>query len=136
MLRVLILLFPLGVLGCGGANPGSPTPQSVSGTWDGEFSGTVQGRGTQQRDSFVMELKQDGANVSGTLLYGGTNIPLPVSGRIDGARFTYEGRVGIAPNCEAAVRGETTIQSARLSGQQTQSTCEGTAVGQMTATRR
>lgn len=138
-LRVLILLLLLGVsTGCGGSNPTSPAPQtlSVSGTWDGQFSGTVQGAGTRQTDTFVMELRQDGANVSGTILYRGTNIPLPVSGRIEGARFTYDGRVSIAPNCEAVVRAETTIDGVRLSGQQTQSTCEGTAVGQMTATRR
>lgn len=137
MLRVLVLMLVLGVsVGCGGSNPASPAQQTVSGTWDAQFTGTVQGAGTRQTDTFVMELRQDGANVSGTLLYRGTTIPLPVSGRVDGARLIYDGRVSIAPNCEAVVHAETTIDGVRLSGQQTQSTCEGTAVGQMTATRR
>lgn len=140
MSNTRVLLLMLACFGCGtaGSNPASPTPQTVSlaGTWDGQFSGTVQGAGTSQTDTFVMELRQDAASVSGTLLYRGTTIPLPISGTVEGNRVTYSGRVNLSPNCEATVQTDAAIDGGRLSGSQTQSTCEGTAIGQMTATRR
>jgi hypothetical protein len=37
----------------------------VTGTWEGEFSGTVERTGTSQHDTFVMELKQEGPKVIG-----------------------------------------------------------------------
>ena len=137
--RFLLILLVAGI-GCGGANANpaspSPLPLNVAGTWDGQFSGIVQGVGTPQTDSFVMELRQDGASVSGTLLYSGTTIPLPIVGTVEGIRFTYNGRVNLTSTCEATVRGEIAIDGARMHGPQIQSTCEGTAGGQMTATRR
>src|SRR5262245_27213338 len=126
-------------VGCsGGTTPTSSSPQpiSVAGTWDGQFSGTVQAAGTSQTDSFVGDLTQVGSAVRGTLRYSGTTIPLPITGSVEGNTFTYNGNVNLAPNCEVTVRAETTINGVRFSGQQTQSTCKGTAVGQVTATRR
>jgi hypothetical protein len=46
------------------------------------------------------------------------------------------GRVNLTSTCEATVRGEIVIDVVRMHGPQIQSTCEGTAGGQMTATRR
>ena len=133
-----LALLVVACIACGDSSPTSPSsqPQTVAGTWDGQFSGTVQGAGTPQTDSFVLELRQEGASVTGTMLYRGTNVPLPITGAVEGTGFSYNGRVSLSPTCEVTVRAETTIDGARLSGQQTQSTCEGTAVGQMTATRR
>ena len=135
-----LLMMLVACVGCGGSsvNPSSPSPQSLSvaGIWDGHFSGTVQGTGTGQSDDFVMELRQEGASASGTLLYRGTTVPLLISGMVEGSRFTYTGRVNLAPNCEATVRGEIVIDGGRMSGPQTQATCQGTASGPMTAIRR
>jgi len=116
----------------------APLQVNVSGTWDAHFSGRVEGAGTSQTDDFVMDIRQNGSSVTGTLRVQGLDLPLPLTGEVLGTTFTYTARGDISPTCEAAVVAETTVNVAagRLSGSQTQSTCEGKAVGQVTAVRR
>ena len=126
--------------GCGGG-PVTPTAVDVSGTWDATFEGIVQGAGTTQTSDFTMELSQSGTTVSGFLLFSPNfdAIETPITaGRIDGSRLTYSAVTSLGPGCEARVNAEVTVDPSgtRLEGSQTQSTCEGTAVGQMTATKR
>ena len=126
--------------GCGGG-PAAPTAVDVSGTWDATFEGIVQGAGTTQTDDFTMELSQSGTTVSGSLRFSPNfdAIDTPITaGRIDGSRLTYSAATSLGPGCEARVDAEVTVDPSgtRMEGSQTQSTCEGTAVGQMMATKR
>lgn len=125
--------------GSGGDNSAAQTGQAnVSGTWDAHFSGTVQGTGTSQTDDLVMEIRQNGSDVAGTVRVQGLDLVFPLSGEVSGTTFRYTVRGDLGPSCEVLVEAETTVDAAasRLSGIQTQSTCEGTAVGKVTAVRR
>jgi hypothetical protein len=135
---IAVLVLLLLVSGGGGTADSVRTQASVSGTWDAEFSGIVQGAGTAQTDEFVIELRQRGSAVSGTLRVRGLESPFPVSGEVRDTTFTYTAQGSLGPGCDVAVDGETTVDAAagRMSGAQTQSTCEGVAIGQVTATRR
>jgi hypothetical protein len=110
----------------------------LTGTWDAQFSGTIQGTGGRQTDSFVMELLQSGSAVTGTLLYRGTSLPVSLSGSVTGNSFTYSATATLSPGCPVTIQASATINTAgaRLEGSQTQSTCEGSAIGQVTATKR
>ena len=50
----------------------------------------------------------------------------------------YTAVTSLGPECEARVDAELTVDpsGSRLAGSQTQSTCEGTAIGQVSATKR
>jgi len=126
------------LVGCSSA-PTAPDPVSVSGTWEASFEGVVQGAGTTQHDDLTMELTQSGTAVSGVLRFGLESIEAPITGgRINGSLLTYSAVVLLRPKCEARVDAEVTVNASatRLEGSQTQSTCEGTAVGRVTATKR
>jgi len=110
----------------------------VTGTWDAKFSGTVERTGTSQHDTFVMELKQEGSKVTGTLRFKGLDMDLPLSGKVAGSTFIYTSKAMLSSDCEASIAAETILDesSGKLNGSQTQRNCEGTAVGQVTAVRR
>lgn len=138
--RLLGAAFVLLFVSSGGNGTARPTRSqvNVSGTWDAEFSGMVQGAGTSQRDEFVIEVRQDGSNVTGTLLVRGFDMPFTLSGAVQGTTFRYTVKGSLGPTCGVTVEAEATIDAAtgHMRGKQTQSTCEGTAVGQITAVRR
>jgi len=115
-----------------------PTDVEVTGIWEARFSGTVEGSGTPHDDSLVMELKQKGSKVTGTLRFEGLDLTFPIFGKVTGTTFTYASKATLSPNCEATVTAETTVDAASCSftGSQTQKNCEGTAVGRVTAVRR
>ena len=85
-----------------------------------------------------MELKQEGSQITGTLRFKGLNTDFPVSGKIAGTTFIYTSKAMISPDCEASLAAKTTIDesSDKFKGSQTQTTCEGTAIGEVTAVRR
>jgi hypothetical protein len=116
----------------------NPNDVQVAGIWAAHFLGTVEGKGTPHDDTFVMELKQEGSKVTGTLRFEGLDLDLPVSGNVSGTAFSYSSKARLSPNCEATIAGATTVEpsSGKFKGSQTQTTCEGTAVGQVTAVRR
>ena len=116
----------------------SPPDVNVTGTWYASFSGTVERTGTSQDDTFVMELKQEDSKITGTLRFKGLNMDFPVSGKIAGTTFIYTSKAMLSPDCEASLAAETTIDesSRKFKGSQTQTTCEGTATGEVTAVRR
>jgi len=115
-----------------------PNDVQVTGTWDAQFVGAVEGKGTPHDDTFVMELKQDGSKVTGTLRFEGLDLDFRVSGNVTGAAFSYSSKAMLSPSCEATLSGGTTVEAASgtFKGSQTQTNCEGTAVGQVTAVRR
>ena len=124
--------------GCSSA-PTTPGPMSLSGTWEATFEGVVQGAGTTQHDDFTMELTQSGTSFSGVLRFGFESIEVPITeGRINGSLLTYSAVTLLGPGCEVRVDAELTVDASatRLEGSQTQSTCEGTAVGQVTAMKQ
>ena len=130
---VLVLLVILFI------SDGRSVPDTqVGGTWDAHFVGKVRGTGSSQTDTFVMDLKQDGSRVKGTIVFKGLNVAIPVTGKVTGTTLSYTGKASIGPKCEAEVVGETTVDDAagRIEGSQTQSNCEGTAIGKVTAVRR
>jgi hypothetical protein len=126
-------------ISCGASNPAAPDMVAiVSGTWDGRFEGIVQGSGVTQTDTFVMELTQSGPAITGVLRFAGLDLAIPVTGTIHGSSFTYTARAALGPVCEGVVAAETALNStgSRFTGSQRQSTCEGTAVGPVNASRR
>ena len=137
--RCILVLLALLSIGSGvdGAKP-TPADVDVTGTWDASFSGTVERTGTSQTDTFVLKLKQKGSQITGTLRFKGVNSDFPVSGKIAGTTFSYTSKAMLSPDCEASIAAETTIDesSRKFKGSQTQTTCEGTAVGEVTAVRR
>ena len=138
---IIVVVLPFLLLRIGNEiEHAKPTPAevNVTGTWDASFSGTVKRTGTSQDDTFVMELKQEGTKVTGTLRFKGLNLDFPVSGKIAGTTFTYTSKAMLSPDCEASLAAETTIDesSRKFKGSQTQTTCEGTAVGKVTALRK
>ena len=118
-------------------NGNSQPDVRVAGTWHARFSGQVQDKGTSQDDTLVMELTQDGSTVKGTLHFRGLETTFPIIGKVKGKTFSYSAKASMGPNCEATVVAETTVDDAadRFEGSQTQSNCEGTAVGRVTAVR-
>jgi hypothetical protein len=143
--HILVLLFTF-LLFCIADNHAQPIPHvtsvptdvKVAGTWDAHFSGKVEGKGTPHDDNFVMTLKQDGSKVTGTLRFEGLNLTFPVSGNVTGTAFVYTSKAKLGPDCEAKLAGETIVEAASgsLRGSQTQTSCEGTAIGEVTAVRR
>ncbi len=140
MVGVAALILMCGLLGgCG--SPTAPGADRVSGTWDATFEGLVQGAGTTQTSDMTMEFRQSGTTVRGFLRFSPNfdkiDVPL-TAGRIDGSRFTYSAVTSLYPGCQVRVDGEVIVDPSgtRLEGSQTQSNCEGTAVGQVTATKR
>jgi hypothetical protein len=119
-------------------NGTTQTDMQVAGTWEARFSGKVQGKGTSQNDTLVMELTQDGSTVKGTLRFKGLATSFPIAGKVKGRTFSYSAKASVGPNCEASVVAETTVDevAAQFEGSQTQSNCEGTAVGRVTAVRK
>lgn len=138
--RSILAILPFALLGLGNevdhAKP-APADVNITGTWYASFSGKVERTGTSQDDTFVMELKQDGSRITGTLRFKGLNMDLPVSGKIAGTTFIYTSKAMLGPDCEASLAAKTTIDesSRKFKGSQTQTTCEGTAVGEVTAVR-
>ena len=130
LLALLLVLF---------FNNGTSQPDvKVTGTWEARFSGKVQGKGTSQNDTLVMELTQDGSTVKGTLRFKGLETSFPITGKVKGRTFSYTAKASVGPNCEASVVAETTVDdvAGRFEGSQTQSNCEGTAVGRVSAVRK
>ena len=145
MMRVktncLLVVLPLTLLiAWGEVNHAKSIPNEVqvAGTWDAQFEGTVEGKGTRQDDSIIMELKQKGSKVTGIARVHGLDLKLQISGEVAGTTFTYTIKGMLNPNCEASIFATTTVEagSGKFKGSQTQTTCEGTARGQVTAVRR
>ena len=93
-----------------------------------------------QTDFFELDLQQSGSTVTGTLqIQSATTVPaLSVTGRVSGSTFTYTATGSFGAGCDVEIEATTTVTSSgnRMTGPQTQTTCDGTAVGQMDATRR
>ena len=144
LFRVILLSALAAHLNACRGGPSGPDQQlvNVAGVWDVEFSGTVQGRGTAQNDSLVMELTQSGPNVTGSMCSGlcvpGDFPILEVSGIVNGESLVYAARASLGPDCDVVVEAEVTLNAAGtvFTGSQTQSTCEGTAVGSVSARKR
>jgi len=134
-------LLALLILVCWGMSSPSQsigTDVRVSGTWDGNFSGLVEGTGTSQTDTFVMELEQDGSSVKGSIRFKGLDFSFPVSGTVAATTFTFTAKGTISAKCEFTLAGQTVVNEStnRMKGSQTQTNCEGTAKGEVTAVRR
>ncbi len=89
-----------------------------------------------------MELAQSGTNVTGSMCSGlcvpGDNPRLEVSGTVNGEALTYTAQASLGPDCDAVVEAEVMLNVAgtEFMGTQTQSTCEGTAIGSVSARKR
>ncbi len=123
----------------------SPAP-SVTGDWDGQFDGTIVERsdggrvGESQTDEVVFSLLQSGSEVTGEVVFGEGwpyEIRAPLNGTVAGNRFNYRAELRV-DGCFVVVEAETTLNPMgnKFSGEQTQSNCEGRAVGRITCTQR
>lgn len=127
------------VAGCDDS-PAAPSAASIAGTWDAVFQGVVQGTGTTQTDDLTINLSQSGSTIGGFLRFSprfeAIDIPL-TTGRLVGRELTYSAAT-TRQGCEFQVEAELTLDPSgtRIEGSQTQSNCEGTAVGRVTATKR
>ena len=137
VIRVAALILTGGLLGGCDGSPAAPGTVNVTGTWDASFEGIVQGVGTTQNDDFTMELSQSGPIVRGFLRFSSVDAPI-TAGRISESQLTYSAVTSLGQGCEARVDADTTVDPSgiRIEGSQTQSTCEGTAVGRVVATKR
>ena len=101
LFRVILLSALAAHLNACRGGPSGPDQQivNVAGVWDVEFSGTVQGWGTAQNDSLVMELTQSGPNVTGSMCSGlcvpGDFPILEVSGIVNGESLVYAARASL-----------------------------------------
>ena len=127
------------------AGPGQLT-LSVAGDWDGQFNGTIVERwdggwvGGSQIDSFVFSLRQSGSSVTGEVISGegrSDELRLPLSGTVKGYQFNYRAELQV-DGCLLITAAETTLNpmANEFSGDQTQSSCEGRAVGRITCIKR
>ncbi len=131
-----VLLFVILVsAACDGTSPDDPL-SNVSGAWDARFEGTIDGIGFSQNDVFTMELVQSGSSVSGTLRVVGLDVDFPLSGTVTGNRFEY-GSTFALTDCQFRIEAVTEVDSdgRRFTGNQTQSSCEGTARGRVEGNR-
>jgi hypothetical protein len=132
---VSLLLVSL-IAACDGTSPDGIT-LNLAGIWDARFVGTVVGSQTSQTDDFTLSITQSGSTITGTIRYAGLQATFPLSGNLAGDRFEYRSSLTIA-GCEFRLEAETTVEpdGRRFAGSQTQSSCEGTALGRVEATRR
>src|SRR5262249_48949275 len=93
--RHLLALLILVCSGLSSPSQSTDTDVRISGTWDGNFSGLVEGTGTSQTDTFIMELEQDGSRVKGSIRFKGLDLSFPLSGRIATTTFTYTAKANI-----------------------------------------
>lgn len=118
----------------------------VVGEWDGQFAGTIVERsdggriGESQTDSIAFFLRQSGSEVTGEMVFGegwAYELRVPLTGTIAENRFNYRAERQL-DGCSLIVEAETTLNSAvtEFSGKQTQSNCEGKAVGRITSIKR
>ena len=119
---------------------------SVAGDWDGQLEGTIVERsdggrvGDSQTDSIVFSLRQSGSEVTGEVVFAEgwpDEIRAPLSGSVVGREFNYRAELQVA-GCLLTVEGETRLNPAanEFSGDQTQSNCEGRAVGRIICIKR
>lgn len=118
----------------------------VAGDWDGQFAGTIVERSDggrvreSQTDSIVFFLRQSGSEVTGEVVFGEGwpyELRVPLAGIVAENRFTYRAERQL-DGCSLIVEGETTLNppANEFSGEQTQSNCEGKAVGRITAIKK
>jgi hypothetical protein len=148
MTRYYLCFCLLTFTGCGDDKaPTAPTPAvpSIAGTWVVAFRGTVVQLtaggtlGTPQHDNYVYALQQSGTVITGQMIIGegrSSEIRLPLSGTLTANRFEY--RVDMAGGCPVTIRADTTLSAdaTAFAGNQSQSTCEGRAEGQVNGTKR
>jgi len=135
--RGSVLLFVILIAAaCDGTSPDDAL-SNVSGTWAARFEGMVDGSGFSQNDAFTVELVQSGSSVTGTLRFVGLNVDFQLSGTVTGNRFEY-GSTFALTDCQFRIEAVTEVDSdgRRFTGNQTQSSCEGTARGRVEANRR
>jgi len=144
MWRISILLI-LFVSAHNEVGQGVFIPQ-VAGDWDGQFAGTIVERsdggriGESQTDSIVFFLRQSGSKVTGEVVFGEGwpyELRIPLTGTVDENRFKYRAERQL-DGCSLIVEGGTTLnpKATEFSGEQTQSNCEGKAVGRITSIKR
>jgi len=99
----------LGLAGCESAPLVPPGVTDVTGVWDGTWNGAAVGRGR-----IILDLKQDGTNVTGTLrIFGVPAISAtdgPISGVISGTTFAFS-------QPEGAMEGEMSVADETMIGQ-------------------
>jgi hypothetical protein len=95
----LVLLLIAAVAGCASSQSPSASiaPADVNGTWTG---GTATGAAT-----YVLVLKQTGANVTGNLSGAGT-LDGPIEGTVDGNTIRLRERSGYGSTPLLSVRGD------------------------------
>lgn len=145
--HVAMALLSWAVMGCGGDGPLPTEPvTSVDGAWDIEFTGTVVERsdggrvGGSQTDSFAVLFQQSGSALGGSVIFAegrSDEFRLSFDGTIEGNNITYTAQTVIA-GCELSVSATARVDATAItiSGDQTQSSCEGPAIGQIRGTKR
>jgi hypothetical protein len=97
--------------GCESAPLVPPGVTDVTGVWDGTWNGAAIGRGR-----IILDLKQEGTNVTGRVrIFGAPAISAtdgPISGVISGATFAF-----MQP--DGALEGEMTVAEETMIGQAT-----------------
>ena len=138
--RVLGAAALAGTVGCNGTTPTAPTNSTadVSGLWNAQIRGIQQRTGAAQADDALLTLRQNDADVAGTLHYAGLSEAAELSGSLSNRIFTFTASQMLSPTCSATVRATVSLSAAgnELTGDYRAVTCEDTVIGTLTATRR
>ena len=135
--------------GCNGNESTSGSSQPVlnaSGAWDCQFVGTVVERsdggpvGGSQTDDLTLGLQQSGSTLAGEAIFAegrSDELRLPLTGTVEGSNLNYRAELTIA-GCRLTLEATAALNStaSEFSGNQTQSTCEGRAVGSVSCRKR
>jgi hypothetical protein len=129
-----------GAVACNSTSPTAPTNSTadISGIWNARIAGTQQRSGALQTDNALLALRQNDADVAGTIHYSGLSEAAELSGSLSNRVFTFTASQMLSPTCSATVRATVSLSAAgnQMTGDYRAVTCEDTVIGTLTATRR
>ena len=138
--RVFQVVALTGAIACSGTSPTAPATSTadVSGLWNARITGIQQRTGAAQADDALLTLRQNDAEVAGTLHYSGLPEAADLSGSLSSRVLTFTAAQMLSPTCSATVRATVSLSAAgnEMTGDYRAVTCEDTVIGTLTATRR
>jgi hypothetical protein len=137
--RTVKVLALAGTVACNATTPTSPTTNTadVSGTWNARITGFQQRTGAPQTDGALLTLRQNAAEVTGSMHYSGLSAAATLSGHVSNRVFMFTATQILSPACSAAIEATVSLSAAgnEMTGDYRAITCEDTVIGTLTATR-
>jgi hypothetical protein len=137
--RTVKVLALAGAVACHATTPTSPTTSTadVSGIWNARITGIQQRTGAPQTDGALLTLRQNAAEVTGSMHYSGLSAAATLSGLVSNRVFTFTATQILSPTCSAAIEATVSLSAAgnEMTGDYRAVTCEDTVIGTLTAAR-